>query len=187
MCSLYSILSHHKFTVRCPGRRNNFVFPAMLPAPAFSKHSLQFSGYRSSLHLSIYPPPPLSTSICATTAAPAFSSFGAETWGILEKKHQARHGKLYWICINGKKESSIHLVCKSIVFLYGSNGNTFHRLRPTECPNIEQWILFWVNSVSISLCTVYCVLCTWVVGGGKVATNFSVSSRQGFRLWGLSP
>ena len=56
MCSphsLYLILSHHKFTVRCPGRRNNFVFPAMLPAPAFSKHSLQFSGYRSSLHLSI--------------------------------------------------------------------------------------------------------------------------------------
>ena len=25
------------------------------------------------------------------------------------------------------------------------------------------------------------------MGGGKVATNFNVSSRQGFRLWGLSP
>ena len=60
---------------------------------------------------------------------------------------------------------SIHLVCKSIVFLYGSNGNTCHRLRPTECPNIEQRILFWVNSVSISLCTMYCVLCTVCTGG----------------------
>ena len=89
MCSphsLYLILSHHKFTVRCPGRRNNFVFPAMLPAPAFSKHSLQFSGYRSSLHLSIYPPPQ-STST-ATTAAPAFSSFCAETWGILDFREE---------------------------------------------------------------------------------------------------
>ena len=91
MCSPHSlhlifITLEVKFTVRCPGRRNNFVFPAMLPAPAFSKHSLQFSGYRSSLHLSIYPPP-LSTS-AATTAAPAFSSLCAETWGILDFREE---------------------------------------------------------------------------------------------------